>query len=94
MSFKDIVVARAARIIKDIVKGKGRHSRKRKSVLLDKGKLDSDLEPNPVLELELDSELELETGLEPEPEIAYIVKKARKSTGKRTRKYTSIVNVH
>ncbi|KAG9228231.1 hypothetical protein BJ875DRAFT_389824, partial [Amylocarpus encephaloides] len=46
MSFKDIVVARAERAAKD-VKGKGRRDRKRKSVLLDEGKPESDLEPNP-----------------------------------------------
>ncbi|KAF4617948.1 hypothetical protein G7Y89_g15033 [Cudoniella acicularis] len=98
MSFEDIVAARAARATKDVVKGKGKRGRKRKSVLPDEGKLEPDLEPNPELELESESELEsepeLETGLEPEPEMARIVKRARKSTGKRARKRTSIANAY
>jgi hypothetical protein len=94
ISFEDIVVARAVRTTKDVVKGKERRGRKRKSVLPDEGKPESDLEPNPVLELEPDSEPELETGLEPEPEMARTAKKARKSTEKRARKRTSIVNAH
>lgn len=98
MSFKDIIAVQAARAAKDIVKGKGKRGRKRKSVLLDEGKLDLDPELNPELELgpesEPGSEPELETGLEPEPEMARIAKKARKSIGKRTRKRTSIANAH
>lgn len=94
MSFKDIVAVRAARAVKDVVKAKGKRGRKRKSILPDEGKPEPDPEPNPELELEPEPEPELETGPEPEPEMARIAKKARKSTGKRARKRTSIVNAH
>lgn len=48
---------------KDVVKGKGKRGWKYKSVLLDEGKPELDLEPNLELELELESKPELETRL-------------------------------
>ena len=44
ISFKDIIAARAARVEKDIIKGKGKRSRKCKSVALEAGKLDTEAE--------------------------------------------------
>jgi hypothetical protein len=35
MSFKDIEAARAARAVKDAIKGKGKHGRKRKSIAIE-----------------------------------------------------------
>jgi hypothetical protein len=90
MSFEDIVVARAARTARDVIKGKGKRGRKRKSVLPDEGKPESDPEPNPELELEPESEPEPGLEKEPEPEMVRAAKKVRKSTGRRAPKRTSI----
>lgn len=48
MSFEDIEVARAARAAKDVIKGKGKRGRKRKSVVLEPDDTDkTDAEPEP-----------------------------------------------
>jgi hypothetical protein len=90
MSFEDIEVARAARAAKDIVKGKRKRGRKRKS---DQGKLEP--EPEPDLELEPEPQLgtepepELETEPETKPEMVRAAKKVRKSTVRRAPKRTN-----
>jgi hypothetical protein len=47
MSFEDIEVARAARTAKDVIKGKGKHSRKRKSAILKADEPETEPEPEP-----------------------------------------------
>jgi hypothetical protein len=74
MSFKDIVVARVARAVKD-AKVKGKRGRKRKSDALEADELEPD---------ELEADLELETELE--LEVARAAKEAIKGKGKRGRK--------
>jgi len=44
MSFKDIEVARAARAAKEVIKGKGKRGRKRKSAALEADEPESELE--------------------------------------------------
>ena len=46
MSFEDIEVARAARAAKDVIKGKGKRGRKRKSAVLEADEPEPD-EPEP-----------------------------------------------
>ncbi|KAG9231392.1 hypothetical protein BJ875DRAFT_469609 [Amylocarpus encephaloides] len=48
MSFEDIEVARAARATKDVIKGKGKRGRKRKSVALETGDPDTEADPEVV----------------------------------------------
>jgi hypothetical protein len=45
ISFEDIKVARVARAMKEVIKGKGRHSRKRKSTTLEAYK--PEIKPEP-----------------------------------------------
>lgn len=45
ISFKDIEVARVARATKEVIKGKGKRSRKRKSATLEADELETELEP-------------------------------------------------
>ncbi len=45
MSFKDIEVARAARAAKDVIKGKGKRGRKRKSTVLEVDEPEAEAEP-------------------------------------------------
>jgi hypothetical protein len=47
LSFEDIIAARAARVEKDVIKGKGKRGRKRKSVALEAGEPDAEAEPGP-----------------------------------------------
>jgi len=47
MSFEDIIAARAARIEKDVIKGRGKRGRKCKSVALEVGEPDAEAEPGP-----------------------------------------------
>jgi hypothetical protein len=75
ISFKDIEVARVARATKDVIKGKGKRSRKRKSATLEANK--------PKLEPELKPELNSE------PEVARATKKVINGKGKRGRKRKS-----
>jgi hypothetical protein len=85
ISFEDIEVARVARAAKEVVKGKGKHGRKRKSNVLDADEPEPDeLEPD---ELEPD-ELEPDE-LEPEPEVARAAKEIIKGRAKRGRKHKS-----
>ena len=63
MSFEDVEASRAARAVKDAIKSKGKHRRKRKSVAIEADKSEPDEpdkpdEPEPD-ELEADSELEV-----------------------------------
>ncbi|KAF4626168.1 hypothetical protein G7Y89_g11993 [Cudoniella acicularis] len=44
MSFEDIEVARAARAAKEVIKGKGKRGRKRKSTIIEADNLEPDLE--------------------------------------------------
>jgi hypothetical protein len=78
MSFEDIVAAQAARVARDVVKGKGKRGRKRTSVLPDEGKPESDPEPNPELEPEPESDPEPGLEKEPEPEMVRAAKKSQK----------------
>jgi len=45
MSYKDIEEVRVKRTTKEVIKGKGNRSRKRKSTALEVGKLELELEP-------------------------------------------------
>lgn len=45
ISYKDIKEARAKRAAKEVIKGKGKRGRKRKSATLEAGKPESELEP-------------------------------------------------
>jgi hypothetical protein len=49
MSYEDIVEARAKRATKEIIKGKGKRGRKRKSTALEAGELELKVEPGPEL---------------------------------------------
>jgi len=57
MSYEDIEEARAKRAAKEVIKGKGKHGRKRKSAALEADKLELELEPEP----------------EPEPEVTRMI---------------------
>ncbi|XMA20782.1 hypothetical protein WAI453_013573 [Rhynchosporium graminicola] len=72
MSFEDIIVARAARAVKDIIKEKGKRGRKRKNAIVELNK--------PEFELECD------LALEPEPKIVRAAKEVVSGKGKRGRK--------
>jgi hypothetical protein len=74
MSFEDIEVARAARAAKEVIKGKGKRGRKRKSSTLEADEPEAD---------------ELEPELEPESEVARAAKEVIKDRGKRGRKRIS-----
>ena len=76
MSFEDIEVARAARVAKDVVKGKGKRGRKRKSAALEPDELETEAE-------------EPEAVAEAEPEVARAAKEAINGRGKRGRKRKS-----
>ncbi|MCJ1321297.1 hypothetical protein MMC15_006641 [Xylographa vitiligo] len=45
MRFEDIIAARAARVEKDVIKGKGKRGRKRKSIALEADEPDAEAEP-------------------------------------------------
>jgi hypothetical protein len=47
ISFKDIEVARAARATKEVIKGKGKRGRKRKSAAVEADEPDSELDSEP-----------------------------------------------
>jgi hypothetical protein len=70
ISFKDIEVARAARATKEVIKGKGKRSRKRKSATLEVDKLEADKTKPEELE----------------PEVARAAKEVVKGSGKGSRK--------
>jgi hypothetical protein len=76
MSFEDIEVARAARATKEVIKGKGKRGRKRKSTVIEAD--------NPELDAELDSEPDSE------PEVARTTEEVINGRGKRRRKRKSI----
>ena len=78
MSLEDIEAARAARAVKDAIKGKGKRGRKRKSAALEA----DELEPEANSEPEADSEPEPETEPEPEPEVARAAKETIKGRRK------------
>jgi hypothetical protein len=81
MSFEDIEAARAARAVKDAIKGKGKRGRKRKSAALEADELEPvELEP------EANSEPEADSEPEPEPEVARAAKETIKGRRKRGRK--------
>jgi hypothetical protein len=73
ISFEDIEVARAARAAKEVVKGKGKRGRKRKSTVIEPDEPEPD-EPEP------DSEADLE------PEVARAAEEVINGRGKRGRK--------
>jgi len=75
ISFKDIEVARVARATKDVIKGKGKRGRKRKSATLEANK--------PKIEPKLEPKLELK--------VAYITKYAINGKGKRGLKRKSAI---
>jgi hypothetical protein len=75
MSFEDIEAARAARAVKDAIKGKGKRGRKRKSAALEADKPEAD-EQEPEPEAEADSE----------PEVARVAEEVINGRGKRGRK--------
>jgi hypothetical protein len=76
ISFEDIEVARAARAAKEVIKGKGKRGRKRKSTAIEA----DDLE----LDAELDSELDLKL------EVARAAEEVINGRGKRRRKRKSV----
>jgi len=74
MSFEDIEAARAARAVKDAVKGKGKRGRKRKSAALEADELEAEANSEP------DSEPDSE------PEVARAAEEVINGRGKRGRK--------
>jgi hypothetical protein len=76
MSFEDIEVARVARAAKEVIKGKGKRGRKRKSTAIEA----DDLEPDAELDSEPDSELE----------VARAAEEVINGRGKRRRKRKSV----
>ncbi len=76
MSFEDIEVARAARAAKDVIKGKGKRGRTRKSIELEPDESDELDEPD-------------KPHVESEPEVARAAKEVIKGKGKRGRKRKS-----
>jgi hypothetical protein len=84
MSFEDIEVARAARAAKEVIKGRGKRGRKRKSAALEADEPEAD-EPEPD-EPEPDEPEGDEPEPEPEPEVARAAKEGIKGSGKRGRK--------
>jgi hypothetical protein len=70
MSFEDIKEAQAKCATKEVIKGKAKRGRKRKSATLEAGEPESELELDP----------------EPEPEVARAAKEVINSRGKRGRK--------
>jgi hypothetical protein len=84
MSLEDIEVARAARATKEIIKGKGKHGRKRKSAALEAYELEIEAKPevacaakeaiNNSRNRESAAQEADELELEPEPEMARMIK--------------------
>jgi hypothetical protein len=88
MSYEDIEVARAARAVKDAIKGKGKRGRKRKSVAIEPDEPEVD-EPEPEPEPEVARAVEevaegrgkrgrkrktaVQEAEEPEPEVARVI---------------------
>jgi len=76
ISFKDIEVARAARAAKEVIKGKGKRGRKRKSTIIEVDNLELDVK----LDLKLDLELK----------VARATEEVINGKGKRRRKRKSV----
>ena len=81
ISFKDIKVAQVARVAKEVIKGKGKRGRKRKSATLEASELEANEQE---LNLELEADLELK--------VARVAEEVINGKGKRGRKRKIAIN--